>query len=110
MHFIGWALWLAVASSEPPAQAAAVEAGFGSPVAESVLDTSRGGDGFDWTQVGWIQLDATLSGNVVHSSVNGANTVGDTALSGVSGIATIIQNSGNQVVIQNALVLNLSLQ
>jgi hypothetical protein len=110
MHLFGWALWLAVASADPPAQAAAAEAGFGSPIAESALEETRGGDGIDWTQIGWIQMNATQTGNVVYSSVNGANTLGENALSGVSGIATIIQNSGNQVIIQNALVLNLTLE
>jgi hypothetical protein len=109
MHFFGWALSVAVAATQP-LPPPAPDSGLGAPVTDAVLETSRGGEGIDWTQIGWIQLNATQSGNVVHSSVNGANSVGETALSGVSGIATIIQNSGNQVVIQNALVLNLTLE
>ena len=36
----------------------------------------------------------------------GGNTIGGNAFTGMNGIATVIQNSGNQVLIQNATVVD----
>lgn len=36
----------------------------------------------------------------------GGNSIGGSAFSGMNGIATVIQNSGNQVLIQNATVVD----
>ena len=112
VQLVGWMLlWqLSVAPAAAPAAAQERPSALGPPVADSVLDGERGGDGIDLFQLGWIDARATMSGNVVYSSVNGANSLAEGALTGVSGIATVIQNSGNQVIIQNALVLNLTLK
>jgi len=40
------------------------------------------------------------------SFTNGANSISGSAFSGMNGIATVIQNSGNQVLIQNATVVD----
>lgn len=40
------------------------------------------------------------------SFTTGGNSIGGNAFSGMSGIATVIQNSGNQVLIQNATVVD----
>jgi hypothetical protein len=42
--------------------------------------------------------------------VTGNNSIADAAFSGASGLATVIQNSGNNVIIQNGTVLNLTLK
>jgi len=43
-------------------------------------------------------------------STNGTNTISGTAFSGASGIATVIQNSGNQVLIQNATIVDVTMK
>lgn len=66
-------------------------------------------------QGGGISNNAQLSGNVITVNSggtlsNGNNNIGDHALDNVNGIATVIQNSGNNVVIQNSTVVNVSFQ
>lgn len=41
---------------------------------------------------------------------NGANTIAGNAFSQATGIVTVIQNSGNQVLIQNDMILNLTVK
>ncbi|MEA5113169.1 MAG: hypothetical protein VB050_04005 [Geobacteraceae bacterium] len=52
---------------------------------------------------GYVQ-DNSISGN----SFTGANSVAGNAFSGMNGFATVIQNSGNQVLIQNDLIVNVT--
>lgn len=61
-------------------------------------------------QLNNISENAKLERNVVYSSNTGSNSVSNDAFSGASGFATVIQNSGNNVIIQNATIVNLSLQ
>ena len=56
------------------------------------------------------RLTAYLGGNALSSTATGANALSGDALAQASGIATVIQNSGNQVIIQNSMILNLSVQ
>jgi len=51
------------------------------------------------------QQDNSISGN----SFTGMNTVSGNAFSNMNGFATVIQNSGNQVLIQNDLIVNVNL-
>jgi hypothetical protein len=44
------------------------------------------------------------------SVTNGNNIVGEHAFSGVDGIPTVVQNSGNNVIIQNSTIVNMSFQ
>lgn len=41
---------------------------------------------------------------------NGANSISDNAFAQASGLVTVIQNSGNQVLIQNDLIMNLTVK
>ena len=59
--------------------------------------------------------DAHLSNNVItvnsgSSVTNGNNSIGDQAFSNSNGISTVIQNSGNNVIIQNSTIVNMTLQ
>ncbi|NDV11224.1 hypothetical protein [Crenobacter caeni] len=54
-------------------------------------------------------LEAEVGDGSFSSVVTGANTISSNAFSGMSGIGTVVQNSGNQVVIQNSTILNVSL-
>jgi hypothetical protein len=62
-----------------------------------------------------IRSNAQLTNNVINvgsgaSVTNGNNIVSDHAFSGVDGIPTVVQNSGNNVIIQNSTIVNMSFQ
>jgi hypothetical protein len=56
------------------------------------------------------ESSATVGSNQLTSASTGMNNVSDNAFGTTSGIATIIQNSGNQNVIQSSFILNLSIK
>ncbi len=58
-------------------------------------------------QVNDSQQNAVLTDNVLTNSVTGDNSISDNALSGASGITTVIQNTGNQVVLQANTMVNI---
>ncbi|MEQ1558320.1 MAG: hypothetical protein ABL933_05195 [Methyloglobulus sp.] len=77
-------------------------------VSETELSSQRG-------QGGGIVTSAQVQGNVTYigaggSQVNGDNIISDQSMNNVNGIATVIQNSGNNVAIQNNTVVNVSFQ
>lgn len=70
-----------------------------SAVKESELDESRGT--FDA-----VSLYAASTGNTAINTVSGANSISESAFSNSSGVATLIQNSGNNVAIQSSTNVN----
>jgi hypothetical protein len=56
------------------------------------------------------ESSATVGSNALTSASTGMNNVSDNAFGSTNGIATIIQNSGNQNVIQSSFILNLSVK
>jgi hypothetical protein len=83
------------------------ESAFGPAISEIDLGTQRGGD---VRVTNTNNLDAQLHDNTAISNVTGSNFVTTSAFSGSSGFATVVQNSGNNVIIQNAAVINLQMQ
>jgi len=80
---------------------------FGAAVSDKDLGTQRGGqDQF----LNDMKLHAQLYNNKAVSNVTGGNFVTQDAFAGTKGFATVIQNSGNNVIIQNATILNLRMQ
>lgn len=83
---------------------AVVVSGFGVPIASSQLDGYRGG--FDV-----VKNDMQLSGSVANNSATnittGSNYIADGAFTNASGFPTVIQNTGSNVLIQNATIINL---
>ena len=57
-----------------------------------------------------MNLNADMQDNLLFSTNTGINQVTNDAFANASGIFTVVQNSGNQVIINNALILNLQLQ
>jgi len=57
-------------------------------------------------QINDSEQNALLQNNTLNNAVTGDNSISENALSGVSGIATVIQNTGNQVVIQGTTMVN----
>lgn len=79
---------------------------FGEPVSDAGLSAYRGGSAL---QISEMRLDSKLIDNQAIANITGSNFVTESAFSGASGFSTVVQNSGNNVIIQNATILNLSL-
>jgi hypothetical protein len=79
---------------------------FGSALAVQTLDTFRGG-----TEV--VANDMRLSGTTAQNSANyvmtGDNTISAGSFANLNGVPMVIQNSGANVLIQNATIINLQL-
>jgi hypothetical protein len=85
------------------------------PVSDSELAGQRArgsGDVIDASEYDTQINNLTEKGRVDHNSVSGSNTgnniVTNSAFAGASGFATVIQNSGNNVLIQNSTIVNYS--
>lgn len=76
--------------------------------AEQLEDASgRQGIPLQW-QLNENQQNAVVTGNTMSGpSATGDNLISDHAFGNMSGIATVIQNTGNQVVIQDSTQVNI---
>jgi hypothetical protein len=95
--------------------ATAVTAPFAGETALSAetLDAGRAGTalpaGVDMIQVNEQDLSANFTGNVATGNITGTNTIATGAFSDSSGFVTAIQNTGNNVLIQNATIVNVAI-
>lgn len=102
-----------VVSSAPADQVNAVDAsGCGDPLTGEQLNGLTGGQDIQIERILEQITNANLNGqmkqpSLVGSPITGYNMLATGALNNVSGIATVIQNSGNQVIINSATILNL---
>lgn len=80
--------------------------GLGTPHSAAGLDRARGGSGMSGTAT----LGGMVSGNSATNVVTGANSIQASSFAGASGIPIVIQNTGANVLIQNATVINLQFQ
>ena len=99
-------------SSAPPDQVDAVDGfGCGDPLSGEQLNGLTGGQDIQieriLEQITNADLNGRMTGNVLNSTTTGYNMLATGALDNVSGIATVIQNSGNQVIINSATILNI---
>lgn len=85
-----------------PDASATAPTGFGVPVAEGRLATSRGGSDIHNN----ARTIGDVTGNNANHVVTGMNVLQDGAFAHASGITTVVQNSGANVLIQNAMVVN----
>ena len=72
------------------------------------LDEMRGA-ALDLEVLGVAFFDAVSLNNSTSGTFSGGNVIDEGAFSGSSGLSTIIQNSGNNVLIQSATILSLSI-
>ena len=79
-------------------------AGFGVPLSSESLQDYRGG--FDNVKND-LQLSGTVADNLARNFVTGNNTIADGSFANSSGFPIVIQNSGANVLIQNATIINL---
>lgn len=84
-----------------------VVAGWGEPMALGQLDDFRGGADL-------VKNDMQLSGTVANNSathvISGNNAIMDGAFANMSGLPMVIQNSGSNVLVQNATIINVQFQ
>jgi LysM repeat protein len=88
----------ASASVTPPAKSDP----FGVAMNAEQLDGHRGGDALIATNT----LNGRVSDNTANRIVTGQNTITQGSFANASGLPTVIQNSGANVLIQNATILN----
>jgi hypothetical protein len=106
---LGVALLPLQAGAEEAGQAATMRAAevFGSVAVDSQdLAISRGGA----EVLNDLKSDGVVSQNAAIGVTTGSNYVNDGSFNGAAGFATVVQNSGNNVLIQNATVINLKVQ
>lgn len=90
-----------IADSAPPATAR-----FNNPVAIAALEDQRGGARGVFSE---MQLSGTTANNSASGVATGTNAISAGAFANMSGLPVVIQNSGANVLIQNAVILNLQL-
>ncbi|MCE3261540.1 MAG: hypothetical protein K0R43_619 [Pseudoduganella sp.] len=92
------------AAAGPPQGAAAVAA---AAARDEKLEQMRGGSETPWSD---MKLAGTVANNTAVNVVTGANIVTDSAFSNASGLPMVIQNSGANVLIQNATIINVQIK
>ena len=95
--------WAEPISEITPAQAVSP---FDTAVSDADLAEYRGGH----IETNVNNLEGQLYNNQAMANVTGSNFVTGSSFAGASGLSTVIQNSGNNVLIQNATILNLRVQ
>jgi hypothetical protein len=96
----------ALEQAPAPQSIASFVPGFGMAARSLELDNARGGSG----GVASATVRGSVTGNSATNVVTGANTIQASSFAGAVGIPIVIQNSGANVLIQNATVINLQFQ
>ena len=86
---------------------ASIDPMLGATVDSATLDAQRGGTD---TVNNNMNLNGGVTDNVANHVVTGANSIDAGSFANMSGIPTVIQNSGANVLIQNATIINLQFQ
>jgi hypothetical protein len=87
---------------KPAADSSAVS--LGTPVASATLAAQRGGD--DSEVHNTIHINGEVTDNTATNVVTGANSIQDGSFSNASGIMSVVQNTGANVLIQSATIVN----
>jgi hypothetical protein len=105
----GWSLASEALSDDTPqaAQSVTEVSGLGAPLGSGQLEDYRGG--FDLVKND-MQLSGSVADNSARNFTTGSNYIADGSFSNTSGLPIVIQNSGANVLIQNATIFNLQLQ
>jgi hypothetical protein len=93
------------ALSADPAKPAPQQASpFGVAAADELLDRTRGGS--NSTDID-MRLSGSVGGNTANNVNTGANIITNGSFSNMAGIPIVVQNTGANVLIQNATIINL---
>ena len=76
----------------------------GEPVSQDTLDELRGGDEEIVNNV--IRVTGEVTDNTANNVVTGANNIQDGSFVNSSGITSVVQNTGANVLIQTATIVN----
>lgn len=76
----------------------------GTPVSSTKLEEQRGGDETNVTNI--IRVNGEVSNNTAQDVVTGANNIQDGSFANSSGIMSVVQNTGANVLIQSATIVN----
>lgn len=104
----GWCLAMGVDSDAAPvAHTEAAVSGLGVPMGAVQLESYRGG--FDV-----VKNDMLLSGTVTNNStvdvLSGSNYIANGSFANANGVPMVVQNSGSNVLIQNATIINVQMK
>jgi len=83
---------------------------WGNPIPAAQLESQRGGTDTGPLTINANILKAKLYDNAAVDNVTGNNSINGNAFAGASGLPIVIQNSGNNVIIQSGTVLNLTMK
>ena len=109
---IGWNWRLGVAAALVAGTAWAEEGidnNLGTALGEQALEQHRGRETRN-TEINWQETNGSVEGNRASANVNGSNYIRDGAFSNASGLPITVQNTGNNVLIQNSVILNLDMR
>jgi hypothetical protein len=79
------------------------------PLSEAELEAHSGGQATGFQVINDSVFNADISNNALDSGSTGDNAVNDSAFTNLSGLALIIQNSGNNVIIQNTTIIAITM-
>lgn len=96
------------AVAHPVRQAQPAALNFGSPLSGETLDQHRAGE--SKLQLNLNDVKASLEDNKAINTINGMNVITGEAFGRASGLPLAVQNSGNNVIIQNSFILNLDMR
>lgn len=94
-------------STAAVAQAAPYPSSFGAATPVERLQTMTGGTDTHVNNITTQESNGTVNDNTARNTYSGGNFVGDNAFGNSAGLSTTIQNSGNNVLIQNNTIVNL---
>lgn len=98
---------LPVAPARAAGSAALPSTVFGArPLGNAVLAASRGGA----QVISDMRLKGVVADNEAINVATGSNLISDGAFTNASGMPMVIQNSGNNVLIQNATIVNVQMK
>lgn len=96
----------ALALAVLPAWAEGPAGSFGAPMSAAELAGLRGGT----ATFNDMRLDGTTADNDARNVQTGTNTITEGAFANASGLPIVIQNSGANVLIQNAVIVNVQMR
>ena len=76
---------------------------------EDELEKARGREGFDITALNNMNVQAVLTGNIANNNITGMNIIDDGAFTNAGGMFSVIQNTGNNVIIQDSTIVNVTI-
>jgi hypothetical protein len=79
-------------------------ADLGAPVSQAALDEQRGGD--EEIVNNFIRITGEVTDNSATNVVTGANNITEGSFVNSSGITSVVQNTGANVLIQSATIVN----